>query len=386
MSLIRNHPAIHSSNHPWDGSEMSFGKHMDKYLESRNNSTKASLEALSWNHPGKTCVHMNSGQWLSPKSRYWDYPEKSFEAQMRKIERNEAAGCGNFPFLLVDYGDTIIPTMFGARLGDIDGGPWIEHVLNDISDVKNMPKPALDNPMWLHFLRTLDYFMEHCPEGVKIIPPHKLSPFGNAMILRGNDIYLDLYDNPDAVHELLKRVMEAFIMCFEFIHDKIGFPVQDGFSPNGFPLPGIFIGDDSSINMGNDQIWEFDLKYLETLSKHFTSPLFCHYCVMNETQGLQLLKAYSDADFIVGLNNQYGPDFFLDNYESYFKDRLFLATETPVEKLGRTKEERLSFFKDKLSRIHREMKDKSGLLYFVGVNDEELEDFLEIKRTKSHNS
>jgi hypothetical protein len=134
---------------------------MDKYLKSRNNSTKASLEALSWNHPGKTCVHINSGQWLSPKSRYWDYPEKSFEAQMRKIERNEAAGCGNFPFLLVDYGDTIIPTMFGARLGDIDGGPWIEHVLNDISDVKNMPKPALDNPMWLHFLRTLDYFMDH---------------------------------------------------------------------------------------------------------------------------------------------------------------------------------------------------------------------------------
>lgn len=351
---------------------------MDKYLESRNNSTRASLEALSWNHTGKMCVHINSGQWLSPKSRYWEYPQKNFEAQMARIERNEAAGCGNFPFLLVDYGDAIIPTMFGAGLGDIDGGPWIEHVLNDIAEVKNMSKPALDNPMWRHFLKTLDYFMAHCPEGVRIIPPHKLSPFGNAMILRGTDIYLDLYDNPAAVHELLKRVTEAFITGFEYIHDKIGTPVQDGFSPNGFPLPGIFIGDDSSINMSNEQIWEFDLKYLEVLSKHFASPLFCHYCVMNETQGLQLLRAYSDADFVIGLNNQYGPDFFLDNYETYFKNRLFLATETPVEKLGSTKELRLSFFKDKISRIQQEMKDKNGLLYFVGVNDEELEDFLKI--------
>jgi hypothetical protein len=25
MSLIRNHPAIHSSNHPWDGSERNAG-------------------------------------------------------------------------------------------------------------------------------------------------------------------------------------------------------------------------------------------------------------------------------------------------------------------------------------------------------------------------
>ena len=97
---------------------------------------------------------------------------------------------------------------------------------------------------------------------------------------------------------------------------------------------------------------------------------------MNETQGLQLLQAYSDADFVIGLNNQYVPDFFLDNYEAYFKNRLILATETPVEKLGSTKELRLSFFKDKLSRIQQEMKDKNGLLYFVGVNDEELEDFL----------
>ena len=128
--------------------------------------------------------------------------------------------------------------------------------------------------------------------------------------------------------------------------------------------------------MSNEQIWEFDLKYLEVLSKHFASPLFCHYCVMNETQGLQLLQAYSDADFVIGLNNQYVPDFFLDNYEAYFKNRLILATETPVEKLGSTKELRLSFFKDKLSRIQQEMKDKNGLLYFVGVNDEELEDFL----------
>ena len=345
---------------------------VDKY-------TKASLETLSWNHIGKMCVHINSGQWLSPKSRYWDYPAKRFEAQMRRIERNEEAGCGNSPFLFVDYGDAIIPTMFGAELGDLDGGPWIKHILKDIAESGNIPKPSLDNPVGRHFFKTLDYFMDHCPKGVKIIPPCKISPFGNAMLLRGTDIYLDLYDNPDAVHELLKRVTEAFIICFEFIHDKMGIPTQDGFSPNGFPLPGIFIGDDSSIVMGNEQILEFDLKYLEILSKHFASPLVCHYCVMNEKQGLQLLKAYSDADFIIGLNNQYGPDFFLDNYELYFKDRLVLATETPIEKLGSTKEMRISFFKDKLSRIQKEMKDKNGLLYFVEVDDKELEDFLKTR-------
>ena len=353
---------------------------MNKYIQSRNNSTKASLEALSWNHLDKTCVNINSGQWLSPKSQYWDYPEKRFEAQMRRIERNVELGNNNSPFLFIDYGDAIIPTMFGAELGDIDGGPWIEHVLNDLSELKNLPKPSMDNPLAQHFLKTLDYFMDHCPEGIRVVPPCKISPFGNAMMLRGTNIYLDLYDNPTAIHELLKRVTEAIIICFEFIHDKIGISVENGFSPNGFALPGIFFGDDSSINMSNEQVWEFDLKYLETLSKHFASPLICHYCVMNETQGLQLLKAYSDADFVIGLNNQYGPDFFLDNYELYFKNKLFLATETPIGKLGLTKEMRLSFFKNKLSRISKEMKDKNGLLYFVQVNDEELEDFLKIKK------
>jgi hypothetical protein len=351
---------------------------MYKYLKNRNRSTQTSLEALSWDHTGKQCVHINSGQWLNPKSLYWNCPGKRFEAQMKRLKRNEKAGCENYPYLIVDYGDVIIPTMFGAQLGDIDGGPWIEHVLNDIAEVKNMRKLSLDTPVWQHFLRTLDYFMEHCPDGVRIMPPHKLSPFGNAMLLRGTNIYLDLYDNPLAVHELLKKVTEAFITCFEFIHERIGTPVQDGFSPNGFPLPGIFIGDDSSINMNNEQVWEFDLKYLEMLSKHFSAPLFCHYCVMNETQGLQLLRAYSDADFIAGLNNQYGPDFFLDNYELFFKNKLLLATETPIEKLGTDKLTRLTFFRNMLLKVRKEMKDKSGLLYFVEVADEELEDFLKI--------
>ena len=221
---------------------------MNKFLKSREISTKSSFEALSWNYTGKMSIHLNSGQWLEPKSEYWDYPEKRFNTQMQNLESREAKGCNNYPYLFVDYGDAIVPIMFGAKIGDVDGGPWIEPVLSNISDSRKLCKPMLDTPMWQHFLKTQDYFIEHCPDGVRIIPPHKLSPFGNAMTLRGTDIYLDIYDDPQTVHELLKRMTEAFIICFEFIHEKIGIPVSDGFSPNGFPLPGIFIGDDSSIN------------------------------------------------------------------------------------------------------------------------------------------
>ena len=121
------------------------------------------------------------------------------------------------------------------------------------------------------------------------------------------------------------------------------------------------------------------LKSREISTKSSLEALRWNYCVMNEGQGHQILKAYSDADFIIGLNNQYGPDFFLDNYATYFKNKLLLATETPLEKLGSDKESRLAYFKNKLSRIKNEMTDKNGLLYFVGVPDNELEEFLEIK-------
>lgn len=352
---------------------------MTDFTKSCQTGKKRALEALSWKNPGKFCVTLNAAQWMSNITEYWDNPAKRFEPQMQKLERNEKAGCGNFPIFLVNYGDSTIPTMFNAQVGQLEGGPWMEHLLNDIKEQKNLPKPTFDNPTGQNLLRTLDYFIERAPKSVAIVPPHKLSPFGNAAVIRGSEIYLDIYDNPKDLHELLKKITEATIYCYEFIHEKIGIPVQDGISPNGFPLPGIFFGDDSSINLNEEQIWEFNLKYLEILSKHFNSPLFCHYCVLNETQGLQLLKAYSDADFVSGLNNQYGPDFFIENYEKYFKNKLFLATETPQGKLGKNKEERLSFFKGKMSKMKDKMKDKSGLLYFLEVDQEELDAFVKTR-------
>lgn len=354
---------------------------MINFTAERDTARNLAQSSFDWQKRGQVFVSLNSGQWWEPKSLYWDDPKRRFNVQLEKLMRNSQLGCGNFPIMLIDYGDILIPALFGAEIGDVDGGPWIHHLLPEISAQRKLSRPSFDTPLGQHILRTVDYFAEHCPTGITLLPPHKLSPFGNAHLIRGNDLFIDLYDNPKEVHELLLKVTEAFIYAFEFLHARLGMPIVPGVSPNGFPLPGIFIGDDSSITLSPGHIAEFDLEYIHRLTKHFGAPAFMHYCVMNDTQGLQLLQAYRDADLVIGLNNQYGPDFFLDHYEEHFQHRLFLATESSPASLGSTPDMRLKRFSQILARLQDEMSGKNGLLYFVdGIAEDELPSFVTLKR------
>ncbi|MFC1504240.1 hypothetical protein ACFL6D_02370 [Spirochaetota bacterium] len=119
-------------------------------------SKESCMQCFSWPGKGHTHVSINAGQWWEPKSKYWDYPDKRFNVQLEKLKRNVEAGCNNYPILLVDYGDVIVPTMFGATISELDNGPWVNHILNNIDEQKSLPAPTLDNPVGKHFMITLE--------------------------------------------------------------------------------------------------------------------------------------------------------------------------------------------------------------------------------------
>ncbi len=95
------------------------------------------------------------------------------------------------------------------------------HILKEAGDVYSLAMPGYDAGWYSKLRDYTEIFLENLPEGIYIQHPDIQSAFNTAHLIRGNDILLDFFDEPDAVDALLDKVTDYMIKMVPYMKKQI---------------------------------------------------------------------------------------------------------------------------------------------------------------------
>jgi hypothetical protein len=175
-----------------------------------------------------------------------------------------------------DFGCVLIPAMFGANVEQVeDNPPWIRHGEEKISyeQIINTSLNINEN-LAAKVSETYKFYtdvLKDYPRVARltnIVLPDLQGPFDNLELLRGSDIFMDMYSQKDLFLEAMGVITDAQINLAkyfsQFTSKRIdGFSFQHGFAVKG----GILIRNDTSImispQMYDELVAPFDKKILK---------------------------------------------------------------------------------------------------------------------------
>lgn len=145
--------------------------------------------------------------------------EVEFETLRRHLEIEDDC----VPAIRVQFGTGQIASAFGCdtyipdnELPCSRGG-----VIHNSEDIFNISKPPKNAGLYAKLKIFTEVFLENLPEGVHIQHPDIQSPFNNAHLIRGNDLFLDMYDDPEAVDFLLGVITDYMIDMVPYLKSMI---------------------------------------------------------------------------------------------------------------------------------------------------------------------
>lgn len=150
-------------------------------------------------------------------------PMAMLQAEFETLRRHLEIEDDRVPTFRVQFGTGQVASAFGCdtyvpdnELPCSRGG-----VINRIEDIFKMHKPAKEAGLYAKLKIFTEVFLENLPEGVHIQHPDIQSPFNNAHLIRGNDLFLDMYDDPDAVDALLNVITDYMIDMVPYLKSMI---------------------------------------------------------------------------------------------------------------------------------------------------------------------
>lgn len=151
-------------------------------------------------------------------------PLVMLQAELDVLRSHLEIGDDRVPTVRVQFGTAQVAAAFGCGLfippNNLPAAK--NHVLKDAQDVYGMPLPSLDAGWYGKLERYTQVFLENLPQGVFVQHPDIQSTFNTAHLIRGNDILLDFYDDPDALCALLDLVTDYMILLVPYLNKMIG--------------------------------------------------------------------------------------------------------------------------------------------------------------------
>ncbi len=137
--------------------------------------------------------------------------EKMLATQVEAVEKRLKLGDDYLPTLRINFGTGQIAAAFGCELAVLeDNLPACKtHILKDINlQDEQLLKPGMQSYWNEKLLEFQQYFMAQKPQEYPLQHPDVQSAFNTAHLIRGNDLFLDMFDEPERVKELLFKVNE----------------------------------------------------------------------------------------------------------------------------------------------------------------------------------
>ncbi len=200
-------------------------------------------------------------------------------------------GCGIFPTLL-----GVTQMLFDDKM------PWvIEHLSKDT--LKRMsPEDIKISDEFKIGLDHMAYMAEMLEgTGCMIFPMDLQGAYDTAHIVYGDQIFYDMYDDPEFVHHLLELSCEAIFIGMEECLKIIPGSDEKIAHYNSLVIPrekgGIKISEDTPTLLSKSQIDEFVVPYMRKILEHFGGG-YIHYCGKNPN----LFEAVMNEPFALGIN------------------------------------------------------------------------------------
>lgn len=215
------------------------------------------------------------------------FPKYPFSEVFRSPEKmlyNELVSIGNnvwnsvrlrddYPLQIrPNYGIGLIASLFGAEIRvDEDRMPWVMHIESEerFRKVISHGIPDIRGGLAGKIRETYEVFQEllrpypKCAQAIRLTQPDMQGPFCNLQMIRGEETFYDLYDDPEMVHEALDVItdtMIAFQRSLPALNDRAG-------SHAHYILFGIFGGgfllklDTETAMISEDMYEEFCMPY-----------------------------------------------------------------------------------------------------------------------------
>ena len=185
-------------------------------------------------------------------------------------------------------------------------------------------------------------------------------PFDTAHLVYGDQVFYDIYDDPDFTHHLLKLSTRAIIVSLEAMKEVNGEKRGESYHYNELYMStgGMKSSEDTTTLIAPDQIKEFSLPYLQECFEAMEGG-YVHYCGKNDA----LFEFAVKKECVRGVN--FGnPD--MHTYEDIIK---MCHEEGKVYYGSWTVNDNEKTYEDYFKRILEPLKDnKKGMIFTCSAN------------------
>jgi len=251
-----------------------------------------------------------------------------------------------------------IPSLFGCDLRIVSDDARMLPIIEKIEQVWDMEVPPLERGVLPKVIEHLEYYKRHTPPELPIAPPSEQSPFVIAYQLRGDAIFLDLYDHPQEVKRLLELITDTFLRVERLYKEVLNEPKGHRVSFQYLFAPGLRIAADSDVMLSSEFIREFEMPGLRRIAEEFGS-LAIHYCGNYTTPGHQFADVLADHDFVKLIHTQLGP-YLADGNTNRRSHNFKLASIWEIED-----------FPEFLQKYREKLRQSRGAMFFVQVKSRE---------------
>lgn len=235
-----------------------------------------SKSSLTWNH-----IHVNDAL---------EDEDVMILSQLERCHHALSNPTNTLMMMRANYGVGNIASLFGAKpfimAYEYDTLPNVRSIEGGIDGIKRLldaPEPDLRGGNGTHIFSIAERFAEirrkypKIARYVRIENPDGQGPMDNCELLWGSEIFYALYDEPEIVHALLRRVTDTVRRFFELWMSYI--PNEDGLTSyfGRAGLGRIVIRDDSAMNLSPAFFDEFIRPYDAELLAHFGGGIV-HFC------------------------------------------------------------------------------------------------------------
>jgi len=150
-------------------------------------------------------------------------PAVMLRAELDSLRPHFEMGDDRVPSVRVQFGTAQPASAYGCGIYTPPNSlpAAANHVLTRIEDAFELQVPDVNAGLYAKLHEWTDLWLEALPEGIEIQHPDIQSAFNTAHLVRGNDIFTDFYDNPEALEALLANVTDFMIKITRHVKSKI---------------------------------------------------------------------------------------------------------------------------------------------------------------------
>jgi hypothetical protein len=228
---------------------------------------------------------------------YWNDPaymvkfqEDAFMEHLSQVDDD------TMPYFMPWFGTGVLASAFGCPVkeatGDGDDPAVHGYCIHDVKDIAKlkMPDPYRDGQM-PRVLKFIDYAREHSDLPVGLTDMN--SPLSTMMQMCGyENAFYWMYDEPQAIHDLMAMITEAFIEWVKVQKEHSGHELDETGGLQGVASPkgmGVWVSDDDLVTVTPALYEEFVVPYYSRLFTEFGGG-HLHYCGNGRHQTENILK------------------------------------------------------------------------------------------------